>query len=259
MNRRILLIVVLLAAAAGAALYFAAPGAPVPDEPDAAETARVEPSAPPPREPEPAEPAGSRAPAPTPAPRAPAARSAPAPVESAPPDVATLRIDSDVPGAQVFIDRKFIGQTPVTAPRITPGTHRLNVSAEGFEGIAQTIEVEPGERDITVKLREVRLEAAVDVVHKHGIGSCNGRLTATPHGMRYETAHREHGFSVALTALDTFEVEYLEKNLSIRFDGNTYNFTHPEGDADRLFVFHRDVAQARDRLAKGDPPASGGN
>jgi len=30
---------------------------------------------------------------------------------------------------------------------------------------------------------------------------------------------------------------------------------NPEGNADHLFVFHRDVDKARDRLKKGDRPA----
>ena len=34
------------------------------------------------------------------------------------------------------------------------------------------------------------------------------------------------------------------------------NFTDPEEDADRLFVFHRDVEKARDRLRQGDTPAA---
>ena len=32
--------------------------------------------------------------------------------------------------------------------------------------------------------------------------------------------------------------------------------TFPDGNADRLFVFHRDVDKARQRLAKGDAAAS---
>jgi hypothetical protein len=31
---------------------------------------------------------------------------------AAPPDLVTLHIDSDVPGAQVFVDRQFIGAAP---------------------------------------------------------------------------------------------------------------------------------------------------
>ena len=50
----------------------------------------------------------------------PAPKPAPAPAApEAPATVATLRIDSDVPGAQVFIDREFIGSTPVTASNVT--------------------------------------------------------------------------------------------------------------------------------------------
>ena len=64
----------------------------------------------------------------------------------------------DVPGAQVFIDRQFIGAAPVVAENVAPGTHQLNVSAEGFESYAATIDVSPGERDIVIKFREVRLD-----------------------------------------------------------------------------------------------------
>ncbi len=57
--------------------------------------------------------------------------------------------------------------------------------------------------------------------------------------------------------LDEFEVDYLKKNLRIKLkQGKTYDFTDPEGNADHLFVFHRDVAKARERLKKGDTPAS---
>jgi len=35
-----------------------------------------------------------------------------------------------------------------------------------------------------------------------------------------------------------------------------YDFTDPDGNADRLFVFHRDVDKARERLRNGYPPAA---
>jgi hypothetical protein len=156
-----------------------------------------------------------------------------------------------VPGAQVFIDRRFIGTTPLTADNIEPGTHQLNLTAEGFDGIAQTIEVEPGSRELTVRFREVRLDVVVAVVHKHRLGSCRGRLVATPAGVRYETTHAEDGFSVPLGDLETFQVDYLEKNLRVKLrTGRQFNFTDPDGNADRLFVFHRDVERARQRVGQ---------
>ena len=161
-----------------------------------------------------------------------------------------------MPGAQVFIDRKFIGNVPVTIEDLDPGQHRLNVSADGFEGIARTIDVEPGAREMTVRFREVRLNAALPVVHKHRIGSCSGRLIASADGIRYETSNKDDAFSAPLGDMEAFEVNYQERNLRIKVrKGREYNFTDPERDADRLFVFHRDVERARGLLAKGFEPA----
>ena len=191
--------------------------------------------------------------------RAPVPRSAPArsaPAEAAP-TAGLLNIDSDVPGAQIFVDREFVGAAPVKAHEVTPGTHRVNVSAPGFEGVAETIEVAPGPRDLVIKLREVRLDAAIDVIHKHRIGSCKGRLVASPRGLRYDASDKLDAFATALLDLETLEVDYLKKNLKVKIKkGRTFDFTDPVGNADHLFVFHRDVEKARERLKKGDPPAA---
>jgi hypothetical protein len=228
-----------------------------PESPAAVAVVSPAPSAPAPANPmpEPARPAPRRAAAPAPA-AAPDDAAAPAPAAAAP-MTGVLTIQSDVPGAQVFIDRKFIGSAPVTIEDLQPGSHQLNVSADGFDGIARTIDVEPGPRDITVRFREVRLDAALPVVHRHRLGSCTGRLIASVNGIRYETANKDDAFSVALADLETFEVNYQERNLRIKVrKGRDYNFTDPEKDADRLFVFHRDVERARGLLAKGYQPAA---
>jgi hypothetical protein len=191
--------------------------------------------------------------APRAAPRAPkpAPSEPPPPVADAAIESGTLRIDADVPGAQVFIDRQFVGTTPLTAENVKPGTHQLNVTAEGFDGIAQTIDVEPGPRDLTLRFREVRLDATVAVVHKHRMGSCQGRLVATADGIRYETTDKDDGFRASLSDLEAFQVDYQDKNLRIKLrKGKQFNFTDPDGNADRLFVFHRDVEKARQRLAQ---------
>jgi hypothetical protein len=189
-------------------------------------------------------------------PEAPAAAEVPAAVEAAP-VVGTLRIESDVPGAQVFIDRQYVGATPVTAENVKPGTHQLNVSAEGFDGVARSIEVEPGSHDLMIRFREVRLDSRIPVVHKHRMGSCTGTLVATAQGLRYDTGDKDDQFTAAFADLEQFQVDYTEKNLKVKLrKGKQYNFTDPDGNADKLFVFHRDVDKARQRLAKGEPPAS---
>lgn len=53
------------------------------------------------------------------------------------PTLATLHIVSDVPDAQVFLDRQFVGITPFTAQDVAPGSHALNVSAPGHEAHAE--------------------------------------------------------------------------------------------------------------------------
>jgi hypothetical protein len=188
---------------------------------------------------------------------APAATTAPPPKAPPAADLVTLRIDSDVAGAQVFIDRQFIGAAPVTTTDVKPGAHQINVSATGYDQYAQSIDLTPGSRDVMVRFKEVRLDAKADVVHKHGIGSCSGTLVATPQGLRYDTTNKGDAFTVPLTSLETFEVNYLEKNLRVKIKGGKqYNFTDPMGNADSLFVFQRDVDKARQRLLKGDQPAT---
>ena len=258
MNRRLTLIIAALALTAGVVLYFL-PGAPRPAP--APVTSKREAPAPAPvhAAPSPAPEKASPEPERREARRrtAPAPKPAPVPPPAASTDAGVLHISSDVAGAEVFIDRVFIGAAPVTADHVTPGSHRLNVSAPGWDGVAETVDVAPGPRDIVVKLKVVRLDAAIDVIHKHRFGSCRGRLIATPQGMRYETTDKGDAFGTTpLVSLQTFEVDYLAKNLRVKLPGGKkYDFTDPDGNADHLFVFHRDVDKARARLKKGDPPA----
>jgi len=195
---------------------------------------------------------------PRPSRRAAAPSATTAPVEAPPAaDLVTLRIDSDVAGAQVFIDRQFIGTAPVTTTDVKPGTHQINVSATGYDQYAQSIDLTPGSRDVAVRFKEVRLDAKADVVHKHGVGSCRGTLVATAQGLRYDTTNKGDAFTVPLTNLEVLEVDYLDKNLKVKIKGGKqYNFTDPMGNADTLFVFQRDVDKARPRLLKGEQPTT---
>jgi hypothetical protein len=178
---------------------------------------------------------------------------APPPAAAPAPAAATtgeLHIESDVPGAMVFIDRKFVGNTPVTAKDLTPGRHQINATAEGFDGYAEPLEVAAGPADVLIRFKEIRLKEAVDVVHKHAMGSCEGRLLADPQGIRYETSNKDDGFSLKFGEIETFEVDYLKKNLRIKKrGGKQYNFTTKAENADPLFVFHRNVDKVRQQVA----------
>lgn len=175
----------------------------------------------------------------------------PAPVVAAP-TLASLKLDTDVPGASVFIDRQFVGNTPLSLDKLQPGTRRIQVTATGFESIQKTIELNPGPNTVSIRVKEVSLNARANVVHKHGIGSCEGTLTATLDGLQYATSNKGDAFELSYAQLETFSVDYLQKNLRVKQKGGkTWNFTDKNDNADALFVFHRDVEAARKKLADG--------
>ncbi len=188
--------------------------------------------------------ASSRPPAATTA-RPESAPSAPAPATGGP----TLRVESDVPGAMVFLNRQYLGETPLVSRDVSPGTHQLNVQVEGRDPVVQTIEVQPtGDTRIAVELAASRLDARVPVVHKHGVGSCEGILVATPQGLTYQTSHPKDGFTLPFAQLETFTVDYLEKQLRVKQrGGRTWNFSTKDENADPLFVFHKEVEAGRPR------------
>ena len=159
----------------------------------------------------------------------------------------SLSVRADVPGAQVFLDRKFLGEAPVSVRDVEPGHHRINVSADGYETYAEDIEITAGAHEVVARFKEVRLDESLAVKHKHGMGSCSGQLAATPEGLRYETNHGKDGFTAPFSTLEPLEVDYLKKNLRVKVrGGRKYNFT---GDsADDLLVFQQAVEAARERL-----------
>lgn len=166
-----------------------------------------------------------------------------------------LRVVADVPGASVFVDREFVGKTPVEIAELEPGPHRLNVSADGYEMHVEEIEAGGTPREIQVRFKQVRLQQTVAVKHKRAFGSNDGTLSATPEGVRFESEKPKDSFHGALDDLEDFEVDYLKNNLKIRIrGGRTYNFTSSSGNPDDLFVFHREVEQAISRLAPGTVP-----
>jgi hypothetical protein len=161
----------------------------------------------------------------------------------------SLHVESDVPGASVFLDRNYIGTTPVEVKNVAPGEHQLTVSADGYDMHAETVNVESGRRDIRVSFKEVALGENIAVVHKHRMGSCEGTLIADNQGLRYQTSNKNDAFSVPFASLEQFEVDYLDKNLKVKVrKGKSYNFTDKSGNADNLFVFHKNVQAFREKM-----------
>ncbi|MEZ5285625.1 MAG: PEGA domain-containing protein [Vicinamibacterales bacterium] len=229
---------------------------PAPNAPPAAtaEPAAAEPAPPPKAEPE--SPAPEPEPSRAPVRKAPVARAPepePAPAEPAAPTLATLVLESDVPGASVFVDRQYVGTTPLRLERLEPGAKQLKLTADGYEGIERRVDLEPGNNPVNLRFREVRLNQRIPVTHKHGMGSCEGTLVATVDGLAYETSNANDAFTLPFAQVETFAVDYMEKNLRVKQKGGkTWNFTDKAAaNADALFVFHREVEAARKKLAEG--------
>ena len=248
MNRAILIAAVVLVVALGT-MFLLRETAPDPaaDAPAAAAPRIV---------PKKNEPAPTRA---TPVPETPKkappkkAAAEPAPVPEPPkPTLASLTLQTDVPGASVFIDRAFVGNTPLSLDKLAPGTKRVQITATGYDSVQKTIELNPGPNAITIRVKEVSLSAKANVVHKHGMGSCEGQLSASLDGLRYDTSNKGDAFALPYAQVETFVVDYLQKNLRVKQKGGkTWNFTDKNDNADVLFVFHRDVEAARKKLADG--------
>jgi hypothetical protein len=188
----------------------------------------------------------------------PAKKAEPRPAEPVPPaapTLASLTLESDVPGASVFIDRQYVGTTPLALDRLEPGSKSVQVTATGYDSVQRTIDLVPGPNAVTIRVKEVSLNARTPVVHKHGMGSCEGTLIATLEGLRYEATNKNDAFTLPYAQVETFAVDYLEKNLRVKQrGGRTWNFTDKNGNADPLFVFHRDVEAARKKLSAGYAP-----
>ena len=162
--------------------------------------------------------------------------------------VSLLRVDSDVPGASVFLDRNYVGTTPVEVSDIDPGEHELTASADGYDMYAETLELSDEPRDVMIRFKQVTLDESVAVIHKHTFGQCQGTLSTTLTHVTYDTDHKD-AFSVPWAGLERFEVDYIEKNLNIKVNGGkNYNFTSQSGNPDELFVFHQKVTEAREKL-----------
>ena len=190
------------------------------------------------------------------APRKSAPKTAPAeaapPPPPAAPKLASLTLETDVPGASVFIDRQFVGNTPLSLDKLEPGSKRVQITATGFDSVQKTINLDPGPNAITIRVKEVSLNAKTSVVHKHGMGACEGQLTATLDGLRYDTQNKGDAFALPYAQVESFAVDYLQKNLRVKQKGGkTWNFTDKNDNADALFVFHREVEAARKKLAEG--------
>jgi serine/threonine-protein kinase len=136
-----------------------APVVPTPPSGQVYTDAPVEQPKPPPVPPAPAPPIDQRTPAVTPAPvpaaPTPAQRSAPRRTTPVPPAVtepprsgpAAMRVESLPAGAQVFVDGRSVGYTPLVVGGLIPGTHSVRMQIPGYHPWVTAVTLGPGARE----------------------------------------------------------------------------------------------------------------
>jgi hypothetical protein len=93
-------------------------------------------------------PAPAPAPGPARSPRAASAagRAAPPPVETVAPGPGSIQVLSRPSGAQVLLDGRSVGRTPLAIADVRTGAHDVRLELPGFRRWATSVEVKPGER-----------------------------------------------------------------------------------------------------------------
>ncbi len=78
-------------------------------------------------------------------------------------DYGTLKVNSNVADAQVFVDGKSLGKVSQIFKRMRPGNRSIVIKAEGYQDVTQTVNVIAGETtELTANLLSVQSEAPVE-------------------------------------------------------------------------------------------------
>ncbi len=94
---------------------------------------------------------------------------------------ATVRITSDPPGGQAFLDGAEVGRTPAALPNVPPGRHQIEVRMAGRQPFAMEVYLEAGEQTFHAPLPP-REEARATL-----------RVTSDPAGARIVLDGRSSG------------------------------------------------------------------
>ena len=84
-----------------------------------------------------------------------AAAAASAPVAPAAPVLASLAVDSTVPGADIEVDGNFAGNTP-SAVSVTPGQHTITVKKKGYADWSRTMNVQGTGARVSAELEKTQ-------------------------------------------------------------------------------------------------------
>ena len=112
----------------------------------------------------------------------------------------SIRVKSDLLGAEVLLDGEEAGRTPLTLRSVPAGGHRLTVRMDGYKDHAQLIQIAARKRSSVFIVMEPletalpRLPVEFEVIHQHRFGRCVGVLTVTAEAVDYRSVHNKDVF-----------------------------------------------------------------
>jgi hypothetical protein len=65
-----------------------------------------------------------------------------------------LEVVSRPAGAQIILDGRSIGKTPMTIPDVAPGDHNIRLELDGFKGWTTTVGVKGGPTRVAASLEQ---------------------------------------------------------------------------------------------------------
>jgi hypothetical protein len=188
------------------------------------------------------------------------------PATPPPPTSASLRVISNEPEVEVFIDGEDKGKAPVNMPDIRPGEHIVGGRKKGFKPQEQTVRVAPGENGIVSFRMEVaapdrphaglRVQSTVPNAEVFLDGSSLGRApverTDLDPGKHYVVVHRD-GFTDFKREVFLIENQSIALVADLSASGALRILSTPEGAEVRIDgeVIGR-TPVARDGVSAGD-------
>ncbi|MER3444188.1 MAG: PEGA domain-containing protein [Meiothermus sp.] len=172
-------------------------------------------------------------------------RSQPQPQPQPQPRNGTLNINSNPQGAEVFIDGRSVGRTPL---RITlePGRYHLEFVLNGYERSGMDVRLDPGEnatvtRDLTPVARrsatlviDTNPQGAQVLLDGHNIGTTPLRVSVAPGRYRLEFVLGGYERSGMTVKVDPGETIRVERNLNpvagiVEFYSNVETIVYVDG------------------------------
>jgi hypothetical protein len=119
----------------------------------------------------------------------------------------SLRVKTDVTGAEVLVDGESVGRTPLVLSSLKPGKIKLTLVKPGFEDESREVEVIAGKpASVFIVMKKIlaplpELPIRFLGVHEHTAGRCYGQLVVYRDHIEYKADKGGDAFHIPLSAI----------------------------------------------------------